>query len=264
MSKAIRSHSKCWLLVIGLGILALIPISAHADYLFVTQTNTSSVDASAYFVLSGDTLTLTLTNLESGIVSASQAISGLQFTVSDPPTTPITGSSSSVTLNSVSGNVVQINNSSPYITGQGTILYTSSSNSLTGSTQQLANSNWSVGTTNGLTALSGGKPNHLILGPGDGSTFNPSIFQHQPDFQSSASFNLTVPHMASTSKISGVTFYFGTSQTTEPVVPGTPGPNTGPGGLVLPTPPSYALFALGSLALLGFMAQSRRRLLAAA
>ena len=260
-SSRFNRHSK-WLLAFALFVLAFKPSFAQADYLFTaSQTGSSSpaLDAEAYFALSGDTLTITLTNLQSSIVSAGQAISGLQFSVSNPPVNPITGSSSSVTLTSVTGNVVQINSGSPYLTDLGNITYSGSTGSNT-----LSDSHWAVGTTNGLTALSGAKPDHLILGPGDGSSFNSSIFQHQPDFQSSAIFVLTVPGMESSSTISNVTFYFGTSSS-EPHLPGSPGPGTTPGGEVIsPAPSSAILFSLGGLALVGFMARSRRRLLVAA
>jgi hypothetical protein len=232
-------------MVLVLAIFAYKPVSAQADFVFTASggTGSNAVDAQADFSLNGNTLTIVLTNLQPGMISAGQAISGLEFMVT-PPGGDIT--SSNATLESVTGNVVSVSGGKTTPLGVGPTTYSGST---------LSDSQWDVSSSAGLTALTGGKPNHLIL-DGDTSGFNSSVNQHTPDFQSSATFVLTVKGMNSNSTISGVIFDFGTSPETS--LPGTLVPNSAP------APPSIVLLGVGGLCLAGFLVVSRRRMASAA
>jgi hypothetical protein len=260
-------HSKC-LMAFALFVLAFNSRPAHADYMFTasqTATSTqSALDAEAYFAFGKDTLTIYLANLQSGINSQGQAISGLQFNIGNPTITP--------SISKVFGETVNVS---------GGRFGTQTYQSFDGSSNP-AYANWAItsNSPNNMTDLGSGAPQYLIVGPSanfsgvgnNGSKFNPyfqsnatAVFNAPPTTQGDAVvFVLSASGLTSDSIISGVKFEFGTGPDT--TLSGSPGPGTGPGGEVItnPAPSSAILFSLGGLALLGFMAQSRRRLLAAA
>ena len=262
-SSRFNRHSK-WLLAFALFVLAFKPSFADADYMFTasqTATSTqSALDAEAYFAFGTNTVTIYLANLESGINSQGQAISGLKFNIGNPTITP--------SMSTVSGNTVSVTSGT-----FGTQTY----KSFDGSSNP-AYANWAITSNNpnNMTVLGSGTPEYMIVGPSakfngkgnNGENFNPyfqsnatAVFNAPPTQGDAVVFVLSATGLTSSSVISGVSFEFGTGPDT--TLSGSSG--TGPGGEVItPAPSSAILLSLGGLALLGFMALSRRRSLAAA
>jgi hypothetical protein len=244
-------------ILITLALLAFAPGSACADFEFTGSASSSDgpVSAEAYFTLQNGQITLYVANLTSGLQDQGQAISGIKFTVSAPPDT-------SLSLNKVSGNVVDLNNGA--FTPE-TPLY----QTFTASGGIAAN--WAVQTNNNVTDLGNpSDPHYMIVGPnasfsGNGGTnFNP-YFQSTAATATNLStaaqgtsvvFVLNAPGATTASTISNVTFNFGTSPN-EHTATGTP--VVIPGGGVVPAPSSVVLFGVGALSLLGFAGVRRFR-----
>jgi hypothetical protein len=216
-------------------LLCTRPCSADFVEVYDTPSGSSTggqpVNTQATFTDVGNTLTVTLNNLQANPTSVVQALSGLFFTFN-------TGQTSG-TLSSSSG-------TERTIAGNGT--YTDGSAVSTG---WLVQNNVSGGL--GLNVLGGAGPAHLIIGPpGSGGVYsnaNSSIAgngPHNPFLDQSATFTLTVPGLTSSSRINGVTFAFGTTAGTNNVA-----------GVVVPEPASLVLFGLG-IGCLGLMALRRQ------
>lgn len=209
--------------------------SAFADSIMVStpvgaqDTAGEPVSAQAIFTLSGTTLTIQLTNLQTGEKSAGQLLTDVFFTLSG----------SVPTLSSQTGNLITV--------GSGGVVTPDGTNAALG---------WGFGsaTVNGNSGLElcvicqGGAtapatPSEGILGPAPYTGANKSIDgngPHNPFVDQTATFILT--GVSANATISNVSFSFGT----------TPGDN-----VAAPEPSSLAMLALGLMALL-FFARRRR------
>jgi hypothetical protein len=212
-------------------------VNAATDTFMTPTGSTTSggpVDATAVFVTGPGTITVTLNNLFANPKDVAQALSDLDFTLSNGAT--------SGTLGSSSGTEVTVN-------GDGTV-----------SPGSTVSTGWVLsGSTSGLLldVLSGpghAGPAHLIIGPpATGGTYmaaNGSIAgnkPHNPFLNQTATFMVDVSSVTAATTITGATFSFGT----------TPGANnvTGTPGTSVPEPASLGLLGLG-LAGLGL---ARRR-----
>jgi hypothetical protein len=187
-----------------LGLFAVSVQSAQAITIGTPSGYTLSglpVNATASFTLNEGSISLTLTNLQQNPTSIAQLISGITFNVSGA-----SGSGGLTTVNS--GLVSTISAGGSYTAGV--------SDPLTRWTAS------QLETLITLTTLSGGTPNRLIIGPAGYSNANPSITGvHNPSVLESATFNITIPGVTSTSTLSNVTFLFGSGPTAVPVpIPG--------------------------------------------
>ncbi len=189
-------------------------------------------------------LTIVLTDLLANPTSDGQAISAITFTM-----TGATGSGALVTTNS--GNISTIASNGTYTTP--------TSDALT---------RWQAtetGTSIGLTTLTGGQPNRLIIGPPNSGTNTytgsglASVVNHDPVAFETATFDITVPGTFTLTDLSNVVFQFGTTAGSNLVTgqvcgpPSTIGcPSTQLGDT--PLPAALPLFAtgLGAFGLLGW------------
>jgi hypothetical protein len=182
----------------------------------VNNSDGKHVDASAVFMTSGSTLTITLTDLLADPTAVSQLLSDLKFDVS-------IGNVSSASLSSSSGMERSVAANGTFTDGAtvaaGWLLSNPSGKTL-----------W-------LNDLAGGAagPAHLIIGPsGPGDVYdnaNGSIADnkpHNPFLANSATFMLNIPGMSTDTIIDNVFFSFGT--TTGDDVPGGGRPPTIPDG----------------------------------
>lgn len=192
-------------LVVAVALAVAFAGAAQADQVFTTPTGATNpltgqpVSATADFSLSGNTLTLTLTNNTPNMLSAGQLLTGLSFTLSN---------GSGVTLTNQTGNLVDL--------GTGGVI-----SNIGGSTDALG---WGFGSTGGGTfelcvICSGGvtspvTPSQGLLGPtsadGNFDNANSSLVgndPHMPYVLGSATYTFTVPTGVS---VSDVFFTFGT------------------------------------------------------
>jgi len=229
-----------------LGILLLSPGIASADFTFTTGTVSSSdgnLSAEAVFQLSKDAITVIVTNLQSGIVSVGQTVSGISFSVDAPPAT-------SFTLQSIAGVLVDVDTN-------GTATYPDQGKVTTYSGSALPDGRWHLtDTPPNLIALGGGQPDHLVLGPanssGNYSSAKGSLNgQFNPFFQNSVTLVLSAPGVTDKSTISNVVFNFGTG-VKEHTAPGGPGTTS-----LTPEPSTMALALSGFV---GFGLAGVRRL----
>jgi hypothetical protein len=202
-------------------MVSLAAFQSRSQITFSTASGASvsggAVDAQATFNLSGDVLTIELVNLQQFDANAGQLISGLTFNVS---------SGTGADLNSALGYIATS------ISGSGSYSPSSSQQNLS---QWAASTSGSGSSFNvDLTALSGGKPNDLIIGPDSADGFsgagtydvNSSVIQHLPVVLGTATFTVTVGGLSSLKQISDVQFNFGTSggEGTADATPNTPAP----------------------------------------
>lgn len=184
------------------GMLALASANAVPIQNFVASGGTGSgaYDAEADFTVGNGTVTLVLKNLQQDPISAAQLISGISFSIS--------GLTGNAVLSSGSGNIATVNANGTYTPPASP-------------TSPLPR--WHVsgtsGTTVSMTALGGGQPSDLIIGPDSLGGFNgagtydkqnSSIGNFQPSILGSAAFVFTLTHVTADSVITGVTFAFGT------------------------------------------------------
>jgi hypothetical protein len=209
-----------WAVALAYVALAFVAGPARADYEFTTEVGASNgndgpVSAEAYFTLQNGQITVYLANLTSGSQNQGQAISGIMFKVDGVLST-------SLTLTSVSGNEVSLSNgtfSSPtYKT------FTASGNPATAADWAYDNPNNGVDKTTSLNDAAQ-NPHHMILGPNPsfsgsgGGNFNPYFETTATALTDLATapkgsavvFVLTGSNVTTSSKISDVNFFFGTS-----------------------------------------------------
>jgi hypothetical protein len=181
--------------------------TSYADTItYVTSvgatTSGGSVQGEADFVLGNNSISLTLTNLlqiAPNVMNASQLISGIYFDVSGIP-----GSGHLADATS-SGMKSYIYNNGTYAIGVNDPL-----------TRWMGSK---AGDTITFNAFSGGTVNRLIIGPDSGNDFDPTnggIYYVDNSLHNisvvlgSATFDLTIPGVTANTKISNVTFLFGT------------------------------------------------------
>jgi hypothetical protein len=256
--------------LIALSLVLLIPAGTRAAFIFQTGnppgTSTSSGDGplngEADFTVGSGTISIVLKNLQTGMTSQGQALSSISFQLSPGSISSLTSVAGKVVAVDSSGNVTSTG-SIDVKQGNKTITYQLGSQTYSGST--LSGSNWDV-TSNpsGLTALSGGQPNHMILGPASGSGTYPGVTggfdNFNPFFQGSATFVLNTPEVTDKTTISNVVFNFGTGSNEHPVT----GTQVSPFIVGAPAPPSVFLLGLGSIGFAGLVIRSRLRQLVAA
>lgn len=220
--------------------LAALAIStaAWADAVYTYGTSYT-----ANFSLSGNTLTIKVTNNLSGTTqNIASSISDIDFLVSGGGTT---SNFSSTTPN--------------YIT-IGTTTGTTCGTGLNCTITSGGSSGFVVNGTSGsydITTLTGGNPANLIIGSGpyscpsaNGDLCNP---QHNPFDLVSATFMLNIAGLTSLDQISGVQFSLGTQAGV--FVPGT---CTSCSALITPEPASLALLSTGLLGCAGLLRRKRR------
>lgn len=224
----------------GVALLLLaVATGVRADTVtFITPTGSmtggQAVDASATFVTNANgSIDITLTNLQANPTSVVQAISDLDFTLSNGATTGMLSSSSGTEITIASGGTATLGSA----VSTGWVL----NNSVSGGLQLDV-----LGTPEA--------PAHLIIGPsGAGSVYsdaNGSIAgnkPHNPFLDQTATFVVDVSSVTDTTTITGVSFSFGT----------TAGANTVVGTPFMPTPEPSSLMLLGS-GLLGLPLLRRR------
>ena len=217
-----------------IGALCVSAPPAHATLITFTASspnlgNNGPVDASATITTLANQIDVTLTDLQAGIHSAGQEISGIIITLTVAP--------SSVSIGSSSGTLID----APSITP------------VSGS----PSAHWGVGLSSFTVTLEtagpfahSGQPYDLIIGPGPWPSLNPSITNHQPEIQGTGTFDLTAFGVTSATTVSSLQFLFGT------------GPDGTLTGVVdsptsIPEPASLALFGAGLFAL-GLIRKRRR------
>ena len=220
-------------LITGAGLLA---VSASANTVtFVTPSSATTVDASATFVTSADTLTISLVNLKVNPTDVAQLISDLSFGLSSGQT--------SGTLSSSSGleRTVNSNGAGGFADGSTSV-----------------DTGWSL---NGLELVVLGTPigpAHLIIGPPDASgayaNANGSIAgnnAHNPFLAGVVTFTIDIPGLTDNDSVNSASFSFGTEAGHN--VQGVPVPNE-----VVPEGSATLLLLGSALSALGFV---RRKLI---
>lgn len=181
---------------IGCGTLFALGAMANT-YDFSTPagatTSGGAVDAAASFTTGSGTLTVTLTDLLANPKDVAQLISDITFGFNT--TIPSSGTS----LTSATGTGVTVGDDGA--TGAGTVSSTA----------------WQLSGFH-LTALGGGQPKGLIIGPaGTGGVYgnaNGSIAgnsPHNPFYNQTATFTLSVPNLTSDTVVNSAIFSFGTT-----------------------------------------------------
>lgn len=235
--------------IFGAAIAALMVCAAPAGAVtFGTPSGSSTVDgavnATADFVLGTNSLTITLTDLLSNPTSDGQLLSGISFS--------IVGAVGSPTLTSSTGPLSVIN---------------TASNTYSNAVVTSPLTHWGI-VGGSLTALTGGQPNSLIIGPDSAGGFahagvynqaNNSISNHNPMVLGSATFVISLAGVNPLSTINSVVFQFGTEAGSRLV---TAVCEIGCGGNTslseTPLPATLPLFASG-LGALGLAAWRKKR-----
>jgi hypothetical protein len=238
------SIHKSWVSGAAFAILALLaPSVAQAGTIFTVSSPNGPdgpVSASAEFTLGVGTVHIALTNLLANPTSDGQLISGLDFVIS--------GATGPGTLNGASGLISFVNPSNgTYTAGLQQDLTKPYPHNPDG-----GKSIWSLVSQGELTTLSGKKPEYLIIGPDNHGHYNPSlgglysasnssILQHNPVVLGTGTFDLTMAGVTANSKITGVSFEFGTGPFELP---------SDPPGIVINAVPEPSSLALGGLGII--------------
>jgi len=205
--------------------MAILAPAAHATVITFTASspnlsNNGPVDASATITTLTNEIDVTLTDLQGGIRSVGQEISGVIITLSVVPTSVSIGSSS------------------------GTLIDAPSTTPVSGSPA----AHWGVGHSSFTITLEtagpfaqSGQPYDLIIGPNPWPGLNPSVTNHEPEIQGTGTFDLTALGVTSATTVSSLQFLFGT---------GPDGMLTGfdPPPASVPEPAALTLFGIGLFA----------------
>ncbi len=207
---------------LALGIAAA---SAIPTYTFNQLTPEGDVDATASFTISGNTITIVLTDLEPNPISAGQLISGILFNA-----TGATGA----TLTSSSGVLANVGDGGSVLNGGAAVSLPHWGLSFSGGSMSVV-----METAGG--AAQGGPPVDMIIGPDSKGGFNPTNYtaanpsitgNHQPSVLGSATFTITTT--GDPTGITDVQMGFGTGpDATIPGVPNTQVPDGGSTVLLL-------------------------------
>ncbi len=168
--------------------------AADATVIQYAATGTSQsqpVSATATITTGTNSLSIVLTNLESNPTSISQSISGIELNLSSTPT--------SAALSSATGSLIDLSGGVA-VPVSGSISHWSAA--LSGGAVYLATAG---------TGAPGGQPIDLIIGPAPYTNANSSFGSHQPHIQTTATFNLTVPGITSTTVVTAAAIEFGTT-----------------------------------------------------
>ena len=219
-------------------LLLLVSVAGATSITFSVSGTQSGlpVSATATFVTSANTVTITLTNLQNNPKSVIQNLSDLIFVLS--------GGQTSGTLTSSSALARTVHSNGTFTDG-GTVA-----------------TGWELETFGSglrlhvLSTLIG--PAHTLIGGPDGSNVysnaNGSIAgngPHNPFITGAASFNLAVPDISGTSTITSAVFSFGTTEGNN--VTGTCLRDcTPPPPQVVPEPSTWIMLMTGTLCLLGY------------
>jgi hypothetical protein len=219
--------------------LALAPSAANADFTSFSGTGTGSdgaLSATADVTTSNGQVTVTLTNtLAADVIrSAGQALSDFSFTLSNAPGTLGTTSATGQLGDVSSTGVVT------YVAGDPTRWL--------GAGGQGGFS--IVGNTITLETIGGGQPTQMIApfvaNGGSLSNVNQGFQNFNPYVIGPATFTLALSGVTAGTTVTGATFSFGT------------GPDTFIPGVQVPEPASWAMMAIGLVAL-GVVRRMRRR-----
>jgi hypothetical protein len=214
--------------------------------------SSGSLSASADFSLSGNTLTVTLTNTSTAdVLVPTDVLTGVYFNTSHT-LTPVSASLNGSSV--VYGSISNVGDGWGYATG----VSADGENSAIGASGAvigLGHSNFS-GANNALGGLDYG-----ILSAGDDpATGNTGVTGHGPLIKNSVQFTFTVGSGFSLSELgNSVVFQYGTQLTETHFGSGGPTPDVA----VVPVPPTAILLGIG-VALVPLMGISSRRLSAAA
>lgn len=172
--------------------------------------NDSTRDVFVNLTVGDGTIDITLDNLESNPTDVSQNLSDLSFTLSTTPT-------AAGTLTSSNGTEITVN-------GGGS--YTVESSVSTGWALSETGPSFELDVLGTPTA-----PTHTILGPSSNGTYSGGSYSnangsiagnngHNPFLESGVTFELSVPGVTTLTKVTSVTFSFGTTAGLD--LPGTP------------------------------------------
>jgi len=240
------------ILALACAITAVVASSARAGSFTYTASGTNkdsqSLGASATFTTGNGTITVQLSSTVGGtaLQSVGQAVSSVEFTLSNSPT--------SVSGSSASGQLMNINSNGSVTNVSGTpdrwISTSGGDLALNGNTMTISMQVAGSG-------VSGGNPTEMIVGAPTGGTYsnaNSSLTggQFNPFVNGSATFVLNAPGVTTNTTITAATFNFGTGPDTflaGTVTNGGGGGGGGGGSTAVPEPSSLALAAVGLAAL---------------
>jgi PEP-CTERM motif-containing protein len=222
-----------WLVLVA--VLAVSVTGAYANVItYVTPSGSTlaglPVNASATFSTSLNTVMITVWNLQANPKSVIQAISDLDFVLSNGAT--------SGTLAGSMGQDITINSNGTYSLGSTVSTGWGLNGNVTGGLQ--------------LDALGFIGPAHLIIGPPGGPTYsnaNGSIAgngPHNPFLNQTATFVVNVAGVTAATNITSATFSFGTTAGDDIV------------GTAVPEPGSLLLMGSGILGLAGLLRRKNR------
>jgi hypothetical protein len=238
-----------WLTALAMAGLALITTAmgapeARAEFFVASGSGgDGAVSATANFVESAGKLTITLTNTlaASEFRSAGQALSDIQFTLSNAPGTLGTMSASGQ-LGDIGGKDTTL----------GLVTYTTTGGTVARWLGAGGQGGFNIsGSTITLETIGGGKPN-VMIAPfiADGGIYtnaNNGLQQFNPYVIGPATFTLNLSGVTAATTVTSATFSFGT------------GPDTFVPGTQVPELSTLALAGLGALGFIGYGLRRRRQ-----